>query len=260
MHSQQPTLLAIDTSTQVCVVALSHQGHSYIKETASSKHASIVLALIEQVMQEAQVSAKDMQAVAYSKGPGSFMGVRTAASVAQSLTLCWDVPGLSFSTLQAVAQACYLQHGCEHVLAAWDARMQSIYWGSYTLQNAVMQSSQDDALYSYANWPFITDASYVGAGNAWSLLQDAVQLSDSSRSTIGAANLAVARSLSAEQDLTPSLDANAISKIFPERCFAETIPSAAAILAVATAQWHAGQRLQPEQMQPLYLRAAVTTA
>jgi tRNA threonylcarbamoyladenosine biosynthesis protein TsaB len=220
-----PTLLAFDTATPSCTVALRHEGRDYVCENRSSpKHASVILPMLTSLLREAGIEGAQVQAVAFGVGPGSFMGVRTASSVAQALAFSWGVPGLAFSTLQAVAQDAYLTQGAHEVMVAWDARMRSVYAGFYVCEDGIMKPHAADALYAYEAWPAcptsMPDA--VGAGNAWALVDEAVP-----------------------------------QAVRPARCFEAAFPSGQALLALAEHAWFYGARLKPDAMQPLYLRRAV---
>ncbi len=127
-----PSILAIDTSGECCSVALWHQARLIELQApggaAASEH---VLPLVGQVLAQAQWSLGQLQALAFGAGPGSFTGVRTAASVVQGLAVAAGLPVVPVGTLLALA----LQQGrAGRVAVAIDARMQEVYYAVYDIQ------------------------------------------------------------------------------------------------------------------------------
>ncbi|MDO6764147.1 tRNA (adenosine(37)-N6)-threonylcarbamoyltransferase complex dimerization subunit type 1 TsaB [Agarivorans sp. 1_MG-2023] len=132
-------ILALDTSTENCSVALHWQGEVLSKQEYSPRdHTLKILPFVEQILAEAGVSLKQLDAIAFGRGPGSFTGVRIGVATAQGLAFGADKPMIAVSTLQAMAQAAYLSNNSEQCLAAIDARMGEVYWGEYHLQNGLM--------------------------------------------------------------------------------------------------------------------------
>jgi tRNA threonylcarbamoyladenosine biosynthesis protein TsaB len=130
---QAPTLLAIETSTIACSVALSVGGSiSVDHRVAPRQHNQLVLAMIDGLLQAAGVAARDLDAVAFGRGPGSFTGVRIAAAVAQGISLGTGAPVVPVSTLRvlALAAAATYPSPC-NVLAAITARAGEVYFGGY---------------------------------------------------------------------------------------------------------------------------------
>lgn len=123
-------LLAIETSTECCSVALS-QGDELIvrSELAPRRHAELLLPMCEAVLAEAGLSRRQLDAVAVGRGPGAFTGVRLAISAAQGIALALDLPVVPVSSLAALA----LQAAGDHprILAVIDARMGEIYSGTF---------------------------------------------------------------------------------------------------------------------------------
>lgn len=125
-------ILALDASTEMCSVALYHQGEITYKEQISPReHAQTILPLINQLLIDSGITLKALDAIALGAGPGSFTGVRIGVSVAQGLAFGANLPLLPVSTLKALAQGAYRRTGIAHVLSAIDARMGEIYWGQY---------------------------------------------------------------------------------------------------------------------------------
>ena len=125
-------LLAIETSSAVCSAALSVDG--LIEERhalAPRQHAALILPMIESLLIEAGLRLDELDAIAFACGPGSFTGVRIAASVTQGLAFAAGLPVVPVSTLAALAQGGKRESGMPQVLAALDARKSEVYWGAY---------------------------------------------------------------------------------------------------------------------------------
>lgn len=98
-------ILNIETTTTACSVALSKDGHCWIVRESSDKanHAERLTLFIEEIFEQAQLSIKDIDAVAVSKGPGSYTGLRIGMSTAKGICYTLDKPLIAVDTLQALA-------------------------------------------------------------------------------------------------------------------------------------------------------------
>lgn len=136
-------ILAFDTSTQSLGIALALGEQLYLMEDEGGARTSdILLPSIAKVLQQHQVTLKDMDAIAFGAGPGAFTGLRAATAVAQGLALGANLPVIPVITLQAGAQEYMLQHAQEFenlsapdVLVQLDARMNEWYWAHYQWKN-----------------------------------------------------------------------------------------------------------------------------
>lgn len=125
-------LLAIETATEACSVALLH-GEALIdrSELAPRRHAELVLPMAEELLAEAGITRRQLDGIAMGHGPGAFTGVRLAVSVAQGLALALDLPVVPVSSLAALAMQA--PRDGTAVLAAVDARRGEIYAGTFRL-------------------------------------------------------------------------------------------------------------------------------
>lgn len=123
-------LLAIDTATERCSVAARING-SWFERTVDTQrgHADIVLSMIDEVLKEGEVPLKELQGIAYGRGPGAFTGVRIAVGVVQGLAFGADLQTAGVSNLAAVAQQ--VAAPGQRVLTCMDARMQEVYWALF---------------------------------------------------------------------------------------------------------------------------------
>ena len=133
-------ILAIDTATEACSVALLDQGHCHeIFEIIPRQHTERVLPMVDKLLKEAGISLSQIDALVFNCGPGSFTGVRVGTSVVQGLAFSCDLPVIPVSGLAALAQLAFREEKKEKVLSAIDARMKEIYWGCYRVESGLMQ-------------------------------------------------------------------------------------------------------------------------
>ena len=122
-------LLALDTSTEACSVALWHKGEkTHLDELAERTHTKRILPMIDELLANSGINLKQVDALAFGRGPGSFTGVRVGAGIAQGLAFGADLPVIAVSNLTAMAQAAFELYQAENVAAAIDARMNEVYF------------------------------------------------------------------------------------------------------------------------------------
>ncbi|QGU87746.1 tRNA (adenosine(37)-N6)-threonylcarbamoyltransferase complex dimerization subunit type 1 TsaB [Erwinia sorbitola] len=125
-------ILAIDTATEACSVALLNDDRLLAHfELCAREHTQRILPLVQQILQEGNVALRELDALAFGRGPGSFTGVRIGIGIAQGLALGAELPLIGISTLKTMAQSAWRLHGASRVLAAIDARMGEVYWAEY---------------------------------------------------------------------------------------------------------------------------------
>jgi tRNA threonylcarbamoyladenosine biosynthesis protein TsaB len=229
-------LLAIETSTESLSIALGQQEPggtlSLVAQhegAGGAQSSATLLPALRQLLAQAGWSLRELTAIVFGEGPGSFTGLRTACSVAQGLALGADLPVLPIDTLMAVAEqarsslpAAQNSDG-PHILAAMDARMNEVYFGLYhwmpspagapAWQHAAVQVAAPEALPALA--------ATLLAGNA--------------RAVYGARLPAALQAL-------PAL---------------HCLPSASALLRLAPALLASGQARDPALALPRYVRDKV---
>ena len=118
---------AFETSTEWCSVALSLDGEiRALEERAGNRHSELALPMLEKLLRAENLSARDLQAVAFGAGPGSFTGLRIACGLAQGIALGRGLPVLGVSSLEAIAE----ESGAARVIACLDARMREVYYSA----------------------------------------------------------------------------------------------------------------------------------
>ncbi len=219
-------LLAFETSTEACSVALWLDGDVRERfELAPRRHAELSLPWAEQLLAEAGVKRRELDAVALGRGPGAFTGVRLAIALAQGVALALDVPVIAVSTLAVLAlraQPLARGAGPQRVLSAIDARMGEIYTAAYELRDGE---------------PFALDHEAV-------LAPDAAQLPGDETDWLGVGTgFAAAGGILCERlgARFAAIDADAL-------------PHAADLARLAAAAYARGETLAPERIEPAYLR------
>jgi tRNA threonylcarbamoyladenosine biosynthesis protein TsaB len=163
-------ILALDTSTDACSAALLCDGQFLASfRLAPRQHSALILPLLESLLTQAGVSLAQLDAIAFGCGPGSFTGVRLAASVTQGIAFAQDKPVVAVSTLRALAQGAQREFGAQRVLSSLDAYMEEVYWGVYQLaDDGAMTALMADAVCAPSLAPFAeTGRDWLGIGSGW---------------------------------------------------------------------------------------------
>jgi tRNA threonylcarbamoyladenosine biosynthesis protein TsaB len=218
------TLLALDTATEACSVALLHEGKVISHyEVIPRLHAQRLLPMIQTLLAEAGIALSAVDALAFGRGPGAFTGVRIAVGVVQGLAFALERPVLPVSTLATIAQRAHREHGVEQVAVAIDARMDEVYWGCYRVHEGEMQLAGIEAVLPPEQVSLPRDGSenWFAAGTGWRYGE----------------RLAVQ----------------------PAAVDATLLPHAEDLLRLATYGWQRGEAVEADQAQPIYLRDNVAT-
>ncbi len=226
-------LLAIETSTEACSVALLIDGEvRELHEIAPRRHTELVLPWASQLLAEAGIARSQLDAIAVGRGPGAFTGVRLAVALVQGMALALDRPVLPISTLAALAAPlarAMLSDGAvpglSGILATIDARMGELYLGLFVADATRLVRELGEewmALPSQAVLPH--GLNLVGAGTGFAA-------GDGALVHLLAGNLR-------------SFDAAAL-------------PHAADIAALAALAYDRGEAIAPDLLQPAYLRNKV---
>jgi len=133
-----PTILALETSSDACSVALlNNQGVFEQTVISPREHTQRLLPMVEDIIKAHNTALKDVDGIAYGAGPGSFTGLRICLSVAQGLAFGVDRPLLCVSSLLAMAATAYRKQTVDIgaiVIPVVDARMHEVYWGAYRVE------------------------------------------------------------------------------------------------------------------------------
>lgn len=246
------TLIALETSTEFCSVALRHAGQVTVRRVhAGQTHSERLLPMLAELLAEAGIAVHACEAIAFGAGPGSFTGLRIACSVAQGLAYGLDCPVIAVDTLRAMAEELRqnLSHNREPesipdgtlVLAALDARMQEVYWAVYAWQGGEWQERVAPGLSRPA------DVRHELAGEAGLVSGGAPIAGSSAMVHWGCGNGFDHFSV----ELSPCV----------VRIGGPKIPDAEAMAALAERQFARGETMAAQAAAPLYVRnrVALTT-
>ena len=129
-------ILAIDTATEACSVALTDGEKIYSRfEVCPQQHSQKLLPMVDEILQEAGLTLNELDCLAYGRGPGSFTGVRIATGMIQGLSLGTRLPVVGVSTLAAMAWEAAQETGKNTVYTAIDARMGEVYFAAYLISS-----------------------------------------------------------------------------------------------------------------------------
>lgn len=131
-------ILLIETSTSLCSAALAEDG-AIVSERISAEpraHASKTAPFINGILEEKGLKVSDCDAVAVSKGPGSYTGLRVGVSTAKGLCFGGGVPMISVGTLDTLVWQAIdgnmLPEDCRYIVPMIDARRMEVYTGTFT--------------------------------------------------------------------------------------------------------------------------------
>lgn len=127
-----PTVLALDTATEICSVAVLADDRLVERfEVVGQRHSERILPMVDAVLAEAGLILTDVDFFAFGSGPGSFTGLRIACGIAQGLAYGTDKPVVAVGNLRALAARALGERAAGRVLVAIDARMHEAYCAIY---------------------------------------------------------------------------------------------------------------------------------
>jgi len=136
-------ILAIETATDACSVAVYRDGeYQQCHELAPREHAQRLFGMLTELLPHGKLREQGIEAIAYGCGPGSFTGLRIAASAVQGLAFANGVPAIPVSTLAcqaATALRLGVIDGVAPVLSTLDARINEIYAALYHFVDGIPQ-------------------------------------------------------------------------------------------------------------------------
>jgi tRNA threonylcarbamoyladenosine biosynthesis protein TsaB len=212
-------ILALDAATEACSAALFADGAIEERyEVIGRGHAGRLLPMADELLAAAGLAPRDLDAIAFGRGPGGFTGLRIAAGVAQGLAAGAELPVLPVSDLAALAAGSAHASGAAFVLACLDARMGEVYWAALNCRGAVPALVGEERLGAPDDVALPAGGPWHGAGHglaAWPAIATRLALA-----TVDAARL----------------------------------PRAADIARLAAAELAAGRGRAPAEALPVYLR------
>ncbi|MAD98194.1 MAG: tRNA (adenosine(37)-N6)-threonylcarbamoyltransferase complex dimerization subunit type 1 TsaB [Flavobacteriaceae bacterium] len=136
-------ILNIETATKNCSVSLSQNGETVIsKELNNGKysHAEVLHVFIHELFEKQGVDRSNLDAVAVSKGPGSYTGLRIGVSGAKGICYAFDVPLIAVNTLTSLAHAIDREDG--FIVPMLDARRLEVYAAVFDVSYNLLEETQ----------------------------------------------------------------------------------------------------------------------
>lgn len=162
-------VLAVDTATEACSVALAMGGALLERfEPMQREHTQRLMPMIHALLAEAGCGVGQLDAIACGIGPGSFAGLRIGLGVVKGLALARDLPVVGVSSLAMLAQRALRLGGAVQVASIIDARMHEVYFGAYRRDAAGLAASVlPDRVCAPAEVPRLPEGLWVGVGTGW---------------------------------------------------------------------------------------------
>ncbi|PTM11449.1 MAG: tRNA (adenosine(37)-N6)-threonylcarbamoyltransferase complex dimerization subunit type 1 TsaB [Bacteroidetes bacterium] len=162
-------ILNIETATTNCSVSLSFEGETLVlKEDNNNNysHAERLHVYIDEVLSEAKISPSQLDAIAVSKGPGSYTGLRIGVSAAKGLCYALNKPLISISTLEALAHQVKINEGI--IVPMLDARRLEVYSAIFDASYNQIRETQAQVLDEASFRGFLnnTKVTFIGNGVA----------------------------------------------------------------------------------------------
>jgi len=142
-----PNILAIETSSDACSLALS-KGKEIVSfhELMPQQHTEKLLGLLQQLMDDLKATYQDLDVIAAGCGPGSFTGTRLACSVAQGLAYSLGISTIPVSSLQVIAQGINREFHSSEVNVLVNAHMGQVYLGNFVFTEEELKSASEKVL------------------------------------------------------------------------------------------------------------------
>jgi tRNA threonylcarbamoyladenosine biosynthesis protein TsaB len=214
-------LLALDTSTEHCSAALWIDGEVDVRESlAGQSHSSLVLGMIDELLKGRGLTVRDLQALAFGEGPGSFTGLRIACGVVQGLAFGARLPVIGIGTLLAMAEGTR----ADRVVCGVDARVHEIYHAAYERCGREWRAVHEPSVCAPSAAPALPGADWLACGNAFNVYRE----------------------------ILLQHYGECVAAVEPDR-----YPHARDIARLAVVRFTAGETVSAEQAVPVYLRDKV---
>ena len=166
-------ILSIETSVATGSVALQYADQ--IRETRIATprtHAEQLLPRIEALLEESGIAVTQLDAIAFGRGPGSFIGVRLAAAVAQGLAVGAGVGLAPVSSMAALAGraatvTAQTSEAETEIFVCLDARMQEVYCAQYIWRRGQIESSVNEQLLKPSEVSLPSGGAWIAAGSGF---------------------------------------------------------------------------------------------
>ena len=160
-------ILSIETTTTNCSVSLSFKGETLVLKddyTPGFSHAERLHVYIDEVLKEAKIDAQQLNAIAVSKGPGSYTGLRIGVSAAKGLCFALNIPLISIATLEALSHQTSIDDGV--IIPMLDARRMEVYSAVFSSKYKQIRDTQAQILEenSFKDYLDSGNVYFIGSG------------------------------------------------------------------------------------------------
>jgi tRNA threonylcarbamoyladenosine biosynthesis protein TsaB len=163
-------LLAVDTSSTISAIGLQIGEERWQSlARAARSHSRDILPNIVELLGMAGAQLKDLDAIVFGKGPGSFTGLRITAGVVQGLGFGLQIPVVSVSTLACLAQGEYRKSGATNIFVVLSARKEEVYFGAYHMEDAQPCLIGREGVIEASLVPVLQPGVWAGVGDGWHL-------------------------------------------------------------------------------------------
>ena len=171
-------ILSIECSTDLCLLSLDVNGKISSRQVQGVRsHSENILTFVAELLETSGISHQDLSAVAVSAGPGSFTGVRLAASIAKTIAWVSDIPVISLSSLALNAREYLMdKDSIGTVCILRDAKMKEVYAAIYRLKDNCLIGVVDDCLIKLTDLAQFLDDNRIPADASISVQSDLSQV------------------------------------------------------------------------------------
>lgn len=157
-------LLALETSTELCSVALWRDGRlDALDAAAGARNSEALLPMVDALLAAHGVARAALGGIAFGAGPGAFTGLRVACGVAQGIAFGRDLPVAAVGTLEALAEAAQ----APRIICCLDARMGEIYHAAYEQADGRWREVSAPGLYQPAAAPSLPGDGWRACGSGF---------------------------------------------------------------------------------------------
>ena len=168
-------ILNIETSTEVCSVALARDGIviNQRENQSGQNHSKLLTLYIKELLDESKIISNQLNAVAVSGGPGSYTGLRIGVSVAKGICYASQLPLIAISSLESMAKSVILnlekysvQTTSHFIMCPMiDARRMEVYTAFYNHDGEIMRNIQADIIDHQSYLEFLDKGTVLFFGN-----------------------------------------------------------------------------------------------
>lgn len=160
-------ILNIESSSTICSVSLTKNGDLIsIKENNDEKysHSTKLHSFINEVISDSKITINELSAIAVSKGPGSYTGLRIGVAAAKGLCFSLDIPLISVSTLLILSKQIKISSGL--ILPVLDARRNEVYSAIYDANYKLVKKESPKLIdsKSFENFSNDNQLYFIGSG------------------------------------------------------------------------------------------------